>query len=209
MHKFLIVLFSLSLLVGWGLPVRAQGQAAAILYPADPSGFPTISAFMDVFDASGAFVSGLKPENVNVVEDGKPLPITALTELNIPTQIVVAVNPGPALGLRDTTGTPRFQWITQVLSTWAQARPVDQQDDLSLVTLAGAIITHANAKDWLVSLNSFQPDFHSTTPNLQSLSVALDTAEAQGAHSGTKRAVLFITPHMDDPNVASELQPLI
>ena len=209
MRKFLIALFCLSLLLGWGLPVRAQTQAAAILYPADVSGFPTVSAFMDVFDASGAFVSGLKPKDVNVVEDGKPLPITDLTELTIPIQIVVAVNPGPALGIRDTTGTSRFQWIAQTLSTWAQARPASQQDDLNLVTLAGAIITHANVKDWLVSLNSFQPDFHSTTPNLQSLSIALDTAIAQGAHSGTKRAVLFITPHMDDPNVDNELQPLI
>ena len=123
MRKFLIALLGLSLLIGWGLPVRAQGQAAAILYPVDVSGFPTVSAFMDVFDASGAFVSGLKPANVNVVEDGKPLPITALTELNIPIQIVVAVNPGPVLGLRDTTGASHFQWIAQTLSTWAQALP--------------------------------------------------------------------------------------
>jgi len=209
MRKFLIAVLGLSLLFVWGLPVRAQGQAEAILYPADASGFPTVSAFMDVYDASGAYVSGLKPGDVNVVEDGKPLPVTALTELTIPIQIVVAVNPGPALGLRDTTGSSRFQWISQALSTWAQSRPADQQDDLSLVTLAGAIITHANAKDWLVSLNSFQPNFQSTTPNLQSLSVALDTAVAQGEHSGTKRAILFITPHMDDPNVDSELQPLI
>ena len=209
MRKFLIALLGLSLLLGWGLPVRAQGQATVILYPADVSGFPTVSAFMDVFDASGAFVSGLKPANVNVVEDGKPLPITTLTELTIPIQIVVAVNPGPVLGLRDTTSASRFQWIAQTLSTWAQALPASQQDDLSLVTLAGPIITHANIKDWLVSLNSFQPDFHATTPNLQSLSIALDTAVAQGAHSGTKRAVLFITPHMDDPNVDTELQPLI
>ncbi|HUH95873.1 MAG TPA: FHA domain-containing protein [Anaerolineales bacterium] len=209
MRKFLITIFSLSLLFGWSLPVRAQAQAAAILYPADVSGFPAVSAFLDVFDASGAFVGGLRPGDVNVVEDGRPLPITALTELDIPIQVVVAVNPGPALGLRDTTGAPRFQWITQALTAWAQARPGGQQDDLSLVTLAGSIVTHAGAKDWLASLNAFQPNFQATTPNLQSLAIALDTAAAGEAHSGTKRAVLFITPHMDDPNVDSELQPLI
>jgi len=209
MRRILITLFSLSLFIGWGLPVRAQSQAAVILYPADVSGFPNVSAFMDAFDGSGAFISGLKPEDVNVVEDDKPLRVAALTELTIPIQVVVAVNPGPALGLRDTTGASRFEWIAQALTTWAQARPTGQEDDLSLVTLAGAIITHANVKDWLVSLNSFQPDFHSTTPNVQSLSIALDTAIAQGAHSGTKRAILFITPHMDDPNVDTELQPLI
>ena len=209
MRNFFLALFSLSLLFGWGLPVRAQGQAEAILYPADVSNFPTISAFLDVFDASGAFVSGLKPEAMTILEDGKPLQVTALNELTIPAQIVVAVNPGPALGLRDPTGASRFEWVTQALNTWAKARPADVQDDLSLVTLAGPIITHASVKDWLVSLNSFQPDFRATTPNLQSLSIALDTAASQGTRSGVKRAVLFITPHMDDPNVDSELQPLI
>jgi hypothetical protein len=209
MRKILIALFSLCLLFAQGSLVRAQGQAEAILYPADVSNFPTVSAFLDVFDASGAFVSGLKPEAVTILEDGKPLQVTALNELTIPTQIVVAVNPGPALGLRDSTGASRFDWITQALNTWAKAGAANLQDDLSLVTLAGPIITHANVKDWLVSLNSFQPDFHATTPNLQSLSIALDTAASQGTRSGVKRAVLFITPHMDDPNVDTELQPLI
>ena len=211
MRKFLIALISLSLLLGWGFSVRAraQSQSEAILYPADVSNFPTISAFMDVFDDSGNFISGLKPGDVNILEDGKPLQISGLNENPVPAQIVIAVNPGPALGLRDSTGTSRFQWIAQALTTWAQTRPPDQADDLSLVTLAGPIITHANVKDFLVSLNSFQPDFHATTPNVQSLSIALDTAVAQLEHSGEKRAVLFITPHMDDPNVDSELQPLI
>jgi len=209
MRRILVVLFGLSLFMGWGIPARAQGQAEVVLYPADVSGFPNVAAFMDVFDGSGVFVGGLKPADVKVIEDGRPLQVATLSELAIPIQVVVAVNPGPALGLRDTTGASRFEWVAQALSTWAQARPAGQDDDLSLVTLAGAIITHANIKDWLVSLNSFQPDFHSTTPNVQSLSIALDTAIAQGAHSGTKRAILFVTPHMDDPNVDSELQPLI
>jgi hypothetical protein len=209
MRKFFVPLFCLSLLFASSLSVRAQGQAEAILYPADISNFPTISAFLDVYDASNAFVSGLKPEALTAFEDGKPLPITAVNELTIPAQIVVAVNPGPQFDLRDATGVSRFQWITQALTTWAQARPADTQDDLSLVTLAGPIILHADVKDWLVSLNSFQPNFKSSTPNLQTLSIALDAAIAQGTRSGVKRAILFITPHMEDPNVDSELQPLI
>ena len=136
MRRFLITLISLSLLLGWGLPVRAQAQAAAILYPADVSGFPTVSAFMDVFDASGAFVSGLKPKDVNVVEDGKPLPITDLTELTIPIQIVVAVNPGTALGSatqpvypafngsrrRSAHGHRRGRQISRMTSIWLRWR---------------------------------------------------------------------------------------
>jgi hypothetical protein len=209
MRKLLIGLFSLGLLVGWGLPARAQGQAEADLYPVDASGFPIVSAFMDVFDASGRFVSALKAEDVTVLEDGKPLPVQELTEMVIPAQIVLAVNPGPALGVRDTQGVPRFQRLVNVLGRWAQGLPADTPDDMSLVTIAGPVILHASAKDWLVSLNAFQPDFRSTTPNLQSLSIAIDTAAAQTPRLGMKRAVLFVTPHMDDVNVDTLIRPLI
>ncbi len=209
MRKLLIAFISLILLFGWGLPVRAQTQAEVDLYPADASAFPTVSAFMDVFDASSRFVSGLKAPDVTVVEDGNPLPAAELTEMTVPAQIAVAINPGPALAARDTQGMPRFQRVVNALDAWAQALPPQQPDDLSLVTIAGPIIAHANAKDWRVSLDSFQPDFRSTTPNLQSLSIAVDTIISQPPRVGMKRAILFITPHMDDPNIDTLVQPLI
>ncbi len=209
MRKIFFALLGLSLLCGWGLSARAQGQARADLYPADASGFPTISAFLDVWDGSGRFVSGLKPGDLAALEDGQPLPVQELNEMTVPAQIVVAVNPGPSLGTRDSQGITRFQRIVQTLNAWAQALPADTPDDLSLVTIAGPIISHASAKDWLVSLNSFQPDFRATTPNLQSLSIAIDTVSIPTPRVGMKRAILFITPHMDDPNIDSLMASLI
>ena len=209
MRKLIFVFLGLSLFLGWGGTVRAQGQARADLYPADASGFPAISAFLDVWDGSGRFVSGLKPGDLAALEDGEPLPVQELNEMTVPAQIVVAVNPGPALGTRDSQGVTRFQRIVQTLNAWAQALPADTPDDLSLVTIAGPIISHASAKDWLVSLNSFQPDFRATTPNLQSLSIAIDTVSIPTPRVGMKRAILFITPHMDDPNIDSLMAPLI
>jgi hypothetical protein len=209
MRKLFITLLTLSLLAGWCWPVRALGQAEADLYPADASAFPTISAYLDVFDASSHFVSGLKAEAVGIVEDGKPLPVKNLTEMVVPAQILVSINPGPALGARDAQGVTRFQRIVQALSSWAGALPANTPDDLSLVTIAGPIISHANAKDWLVSLNALQPDFRTTTPNLQSLSIAIDTIVGQAPRVGMKRAVLFITPHMDAANIDALVQPLI
>ncbi|MBI3737642.1 MAG: hypothetical protein HY258_01190, partial [Chloroflexi bacterium] len=120
MRKLIFVFLGLSLLSGWGLPVRAQGQARADLYPADASGFPAISAFLDVWDGSGRFVSGLKPGDLAALEDGQPLPVQELNEMTVPAQIVVAVNPGPALGTRDSQGVTRFQRIVQTLNAWAQ-----------------------------------------------------------------------------------------
>jgi len=209
MRKLVLSILSLILILEWGLPVHAQGQAVADLYPVDASAFPAISSFLDVFDASGHFVSGLKPGDVTMLEDGQPLPVKELTEMVVPAQIVVAINPGPSLGIHNGQGTTRFQLLVQALSAWARKLPADTPDDLSLVTIAGPIIAHASAKDWLVSLNAFQPDFHATTPNLQSLASAIDIAAAQAPRVGMKHAVLFITPHMDDANIDTLIQPLI
>jgi hypothetical protein len=175
----------------------------------DTSAFPGISGLLDVFDGAGAFISGLEPKTATVLEDGEPVPVQELTELAVPSQIVVAVNPGPPLDVRDGQGVSRFQRISQALTLWAQARPADLPDDISLVTIAGPIIAHASARDWQVSLSTFQPDFRATTPNLQSLSIAIDTASVQVPRAGMKRAVLFITPHMDDAGLETALQPLI
>ena len=152
MRKFLMLLAGLGLLLGWGLPVRAQAGAEVDLYPADASAFPTISSFLDVFDVSGRFVSGLKPEQVTILEDGQPLALKALNEMVVPLQLAVAINPGPGFDVRDRSGAARFDAVHNALTQWAQALPADTPDDMSLATISGPIIAHASAKDWLVSL---------------------------------------------------------
>ena len=213
MRKFLALLFSLSLLLSAVPPLRAhaqQNRASAKLYPADISAFPTISAFLDVFDSNGIFASGLKPEAVSVIEDGQPLPVDSLNEVAVPLQLVVAVNQGTPLDVRDSaTNFSRFQHISQALGQWAQSRPADLPDDYSLVSQAGPVINHASAADFVAGLNGFQPDFRAAVPNLQSLSIALDTVSAQTTRLGMKRAILFITPHTDDSNIEAALEPYI
>ncbi len=210
MRKFSALLFSLILLLG-AAPVSAQQKTAfADLYPADVSGFPTVSAFLDVFDTNGIFASGLKSEVVSVIEDGQLIPVDSLNEIAVPLQLVVAVNQGDPLDVRDpSTNFSRFQRASQILVQWAQSRPADLPDDYSLVSQAGPVINHASAADFVVGLNGFQPDFRAAVPNLQSLSIAIDTVSAQTTRLGMKRAILFITPHTDDSNIASALEPYV
>jgi len=213
MRKYFALLFSLSLLLNTVPALRAHAQqnlASAILYPADFSAFPTISAFLDVFDSSGIFVSGLKPEAVSAIEDGQPFPVDTLNEIAVPLQLVIAVNQGAPLDIRDqTTNFSRFQRVSQILAQWAQGRPADLPDDLSLVSQAGPVINHAGAADFVAGLSGFQPDFRAAVPNLQSLAIAVDTVSAQTARLGMKRAILFITPHTDDINIEAALEPFI
>jgi hypothetical protein len=209
MRKLLPILLGLSLLAATWRPARAQASAYAETAAIDTSAFPKITALVDVFAASGEFMQGLKPSDLTLLEDGKQRPVDTLTQSSVPAQIVVAINPGPALGVRDGTGVARFARVVETLGNWANSQPDDSQDDLSLVSLSGSLISHGSAKDWFISLDSFKPDFRATTPNLQSLAIALDTVNAPALEPGMKRAILFITPHMDDPDIDNTIAPFI
>ena len=201
MRKISLILLGLFLLAGQGNAVRAQSADTAELLLVDAQGFPTVAALLDVFDERGQPITGLAPEDVTVLEDNQPHPISGLVETTPPAQILVAINPGPAFAVRDGEGVDRISRVKEVLSGWAGAQPTDDPDDLSLVSIAGPIITHAQPEGWAISLNAFQPDFRSTTPNVQLLSVALNTVNEGTSLPGMKRAILLITPHMEDANI--------
>jgi hypothetical protein len=201
MRKFLLALLGLLLLAGQSNAVRAQSAATAQLSLVNPQGFPTMTALLDVFDDQGRPITGLHAEDVTVLEDDQPRPVSGLVESTPPAQIVVAINPGPALAVRDGQGIERIRRVKEVLAGWAGAQPTDNPDDLSLVSIAGPIITHAEPDAWAISLNAFQPDFRSTTPNVQLLSIALNTVNEGTPLPGMKRAILLITPRMDDANI--------
>ena len=208
MPRILAFLLSLGLLVFPSVPARAQTSAYAEIAAVDEQGFPQVKALLDVYDESGKFVTGLEPGDLKITEDGAPRPTGTLTESHAAVQLVVAINPGPALAVRDGNAVQRFTKIVEALRLWVEAQPAESPDDLSLISLSGSLITHAKPRDWFVSLDAFKPDFRNTTPNLQTLAIALDTVAAT-AQPGTKRAVLFITPHMDDPAIDTTIAPLI
>ncbi len=184
----------------------AQTTAYAEIGAPDTSDFPTISVALDVYDASGQFVSGLGPKDLAALEDGNPRPVQELAEEPIGAQIVIGVNPGPALDVRDGQGVTRYQKIQQALGVWAQARGQEEPlDDLSLVTIAGPLIAHTAPESWLTSFTAFQPDFRATTPNITSLALSLDVALTDASQLGMKRAILFITPHIEDPELETAL----
>ncbi len=211
MHRIFAFLLSISLFTLPSTFARAQtaSQAYAEIAAINAENFPKVTALVNVYDATGKFITGLKPGDWTINEDGQPRPVEALTESDAAVQLVVAVNPGPALAVRDGNAIQRFTKIVESLGQWISSQPAASRDDLSLVSLSGSLITHANAKDWFVSLDSFKPDFRNTTPNLQTLSIALDTVTATTPEPGMKRAILFITPHMDDPNIDNTIAPLI
>ncbi|RIK31123.1 MAG: hypothetical protein DCC56_02735 [Anaerolineae bacterium] len=209
MRRLLTFILSVGLVAAPQIFASAQTGAYAEIVAIDAQNFPQVSALLDVFNANGGFESNLQPSNLTVYEDGQPRPVDTLTQLEVPVQIVVAVNPAPALDVRDSNGVARFARVVEALQNWTNSQPAESSDDLSLVSLSGSLIAHASVKDWFVSLGSFKPDFRKSTPNLQTLSIALDTVNMPLKQPGMKRAILFITPHLDDPNIDNTIAPLI
>lgn len=209
MRRVLSFLLSVSLLTVTQISARAQTAAYAEITSIDTDGFPHVTALVDAFNANGEFIEGLSPDAVTIYEDSESRTVDSLKAESVPVQMVIGINPGPALGVRDATGVARFTRIVDALGVWANAQPSNANDDLSLVSLSGSLISHAAPKDWFVSLNSFKPDFRTTTPNLQSLTIALDTVNAPTLQAGMKRAILYITSHMEDANIDNTIAPLI
>src|SRR5215510_3214240 len=108
MRRFIPFFLAFSLFAAPRAFARAQTAAYAEIVTIDAQNFPKISALLDVYNADGGFVSNLQSSNLIAYEDSQPRTVDTLTQSDVPVQIVVAINPAPALDVRDTTGTPRF-----------------------------------------------------------------------------------------------------
>jgi len=194
MRKLFPLAIGLFFLLATSVPGRAEGGAAARLYALDASAFPSMTALLDVYDATGTFVSGLTPDGVSLLEDDQPRPLQTIKELHPGVQFVLALDPGPAFALRDANGVSRVDKIMQFLDNWAKLLPATGPDDLSLVTTGGGVSSHLNAPGALLGgLLAYKPDARSLSPSLDTLSKALDVASESGSQTGMKRAVLFVS----------------
>src|SRR5215203_6411023 len=137
MRRILSFVLSLCLLAVTQVSARAQTAAYAEITGIDANTFPQITALVDVYDANGEFMAGIQPSAVTVYEDSQQRAADTLKESAVPAQIVVGINPGPPLAVRDGTGATRFSRIVEALGLWYDSLPSDSQDDMSLVSLSG------------------------------------------------------------------------
>src|SRR5688572_22340285 len=128
MRRTLALLLSLGLFLVPSVSARAQTSAYAEIAFVEAQGFPQVKALLDVYDESGKFVTGLAPGDLTVSENGEPRPVNTLTEADAAVQLVVAINPGPALAVRDGNAIARFTKIVEALRLWVEAQPADSRD---------------------------------------------------------------------------------
>jgi hypothetical protein len=197
-----LLLFLLSLIVLAGvLPARAQSAARLELFALDASAFPTISASMDVFDPGGAFITGLQPGQVTLLEDDLPIAPTSLQELQPGVQFAIALDPGAAFAFQDAHAISRFDLVMNVLIHWAEAHADAFNDELSLVPTDAVISSNLSAASFASALAAYQPDLQTIRPTLDSLSHAIDLVSDAGSQIGMKRVLLYITSPLESASI--------
>lgn len=180
------------------LSVQAQDSLEALLSAPDLDAFPQVSVYLDVRDAQGQFIHGMQGEQIQILENDGPLLAGSIQELMPGAQVVVAINPGPALGVRNSKGFSRYDYIKTALADWARARQGSTLDDWSLVITNGPEVNHVtDSMQWLEPLEEDQTNAREATPNLDTLFRAVDLAADTPSRPGMGRAVLFISPPLE------------
>lgn len=186
----------------------AQEGSQIHLAPIDISEFPQITSYLDVRSPEGDFVYGLEIQDVKIIEDGVHLPVDEFKLLHSEVQFVLAVNPGPAFGIRDVQGLTRYDYIVQSLLDWANSRLGSTVDDFSIVVAGGPESTHQSKLDEFVeSLASSNAEEQESTPEFDILARALDVAADPTSSPGMPRILLFVTA-LPEQDVSLGLQSL-
>jgi hypothetical protein len=202
MRKFL-ALFIAGFLLFTGLaPVRAQSAARVSLFALQTASFPSISATLDVFDATGSFVTGLAPGAVTLLEDNQPATIDSLKELEPGTEFALAFDPGPFFAYRDSNAVTRLDKVMQVITDWVAVHPDSLGDDLSLILGGGTSALHlASTAAFSEALSAYKPDLQKVVSSPGILSSALDAVSVNPSQPGQKPVVLYITSIPADSDI--------
>jgi hypothetical protein len=194
MRKILMLFLGITLLYLGVAPARAQTSARLSVYGLQTDSFPAITAGMDVFDASGNFVSGLTRTDVSLLEDTQSRPVTSLKELQPGTEFALALDPGPFFAYRDVNAVTRIDKIMKALNEWAAAHPDSLGDDLSFIPTGGTSATHlVTTAAFSEALAAYKPDLNNLVSSPQTLSAALDAVSEPSSQPGRKPVVLYIT----------------
>ena len=154
--------------------------------------------------SEGIFLHDLQVEHIRILENEKPASVTSIRELRPGVQFVVALNPGPSMGVRNSQAISRYDQVKEALRSWALNRQGSTLDDLSLQITNGPGITHvSDSTEFLNALEVDQVDARTAEPDLDILFQAITLAADTTPRKGMGRAVLFITPPPDTQSITS------
>lgn len=198
-------LIALTLLLA-AVPFNAAAQTGAriTLRSVQTDAFPAITGYFDAQDASGARITDLAAEQLQMLEDGVAQPIQQLRNVQIGLRVIMVVTPAEPFGIRDGEGTPRFDYIKQAIGDWASTLSSTSDTLLTLVTPEGTLVNNGIVSEWQAALDGLQVPAGTLFPDLQALSNALAIA-AQPAQDDANTAIWWVTstPRLADIEAAA------
>lgn len=204
----LFLVTNLMFRVGFSLPMRVQAQVGdtLIVLPPDTSDFPLLSTQIKPKFFPRAAVTPLQREALTVLEDGRRVEVISLEKRRGGVHFTLAINGDRRLDVRDVNGESPYHRIQLAFSDWALGRRLSSEDTLSLVVQEGPLISNSHDRQaWVETLQNYQPNFRSMTPDLVSLELALRLSEERVVPFGVDKALLYITP----PPTPEEITPLL
>lgn len=192
----LLSLLTAFLLTATFTPASAQSGLRAVLSQPDLTRFPSLTTYVDVYDALGSFVSDLNTEQFTLQEDGQNRTINEATRTEPGLHTILALNLAPTLSNRISEDSTRFQDIIFITSTWLENLSSQASNLYSFTTNERAFIQRSSNPDELLqALQGYQPNLFNFEPDQTSLSYALDIAAQQPQlENNGKQVIFYITP---------------
>ena len=196
--KRLFLAFTLLLAV---LPfgVAAQTGARITLRSIQTDDFPSITGYFDAQDVTGARITDLRAEQLQMQEDGIPQPIQQLRSVEIGLRVILVVTPAEPFGIRDGDGTQRYDYAKEGIGDWATTLSTTSDTLVTLITPEGTQATNAVVSEWQAALDAYTLPTGVLYPDVQAMNNALAIA-AQPAADGANTAIWWVTstPRLTD-----------
>ncbi len=206
------LLLALLLLAPPSVDALAQIDATVRIAPPIIDQFPDITLYLSISDGTGRRIPGLPTRSFEIVEDGALLGNPAVQEVRVGTRQVFVINTVEGLGIRDSRGRTRFDFLRQALINWWSSPSASKvaNDDLTLITAGGALLAHRDAAAELAStLDRLQPDFVRQTGDLNLLTEGLDFLSDPAPRPGMPSFVIFLTPPLEETAGTAALENAI
>ena len=197
----LTLLIAVCLLAGAFRPVASQAGARVLLSGLNTDSFPLISFFLDPVDAQGAFVDGLTPQALGVVENGTLLPADSLEVVEPGLELILAWSPSGSMSA-NLGDASQFETVRRALLDW-MSRQKEGAGRFSFVTDGGSLQVHAAlVQQWADMLTGYQPNLAAAQPSLTALVEAVRVSADPPVSPQSKRAILWVTPPLDEKTAA-------
>ncbi|MEX2161173.1 MAG: FHA domain-containing protein [Anaerolineales bacterium] len=173
--------------------VAAQTGVTLTLRHLEAEAFPIIAGYLDARDAAGVPIRDLQLEELQMLEDGTPQPLTGLRTVRPGLRIIVVLNPAEAFAIRDVAARTRYDYVSEQMLAWAEGLPSGSSNLMTLITPEGVLVEGGNANQWLGALQAVPTDFGGAQMSNLALLQALQLASQPPAEPGMNTVIWWVT----------------